>query len=56
MNVKELYLTLLQQGKSPRDAAREAQERTGFSAVTGQPIRKDTLRFNMKGKSYGQYK
>jgi hypothetical protein len=54
VNVKELYQELLRVGKSPKDAAREAQERTGFSLVTGAPIRKSTLKFNKRGY-LGQY-
>ena len=38
-NVRELYTALLQEGKTKKDAAREAQARTGYSVVTGRPIR-----------------
>lgn len=51
-DVKALYLKLLKEGKTAKEAAREAQERTGFSVVTGQPIRTDTLR---KKEYRGQY-
>ena len=40
MDVKQLYLDLIKQGKTPKDAAIEAQERTGISVVTGRPINK----------------
>jgi hypothetical protein len=54
MNVKEVYAELIKEGKSPKDAAREAQERTGFSVVTGAPIKAKGLEFNKRGK-IGQY-
>jgi hypothetical protein len=41
LNVRSLYIKLINEGKDPKDAAREAQERTGFSLVTGRPIKKD---------------
>jgi len=55
-NVKSVYLELLKQGYTKKDAAKEAQARTGMSAVTGSKI-KDKLKFNKKtGKvRYGQY-
>ena len=37
-NVKNIYKTLLAQGYTKKDAAKEAQARTGMSAVTGGPI------------------
>ena len=35
------YRKLLLEGKSEKEAAKIAQERTGISLVTGKPIRKD---------------
>jgi hypothetical protein len=54
LDVKEIYNALLKEGKTPKDAAREAQERTGFSVVTGRPIKHD-LNSNKRGY-FGQYK
>lgn len=50
--VQTEYRKLLSEGKPPRDAAKVAQERTGLSLVTGQPIRKD---LPYKVKYAGQY-
>ena len=56
IDVKQLYQTLLREGKSPKAAAREAQERTGMSAVTGRAIRGNNLQFKQTKTSYlGQY-
>ena len=37
-NVKIIYKTLLAQGYTKKDAAKEAQARTGMSVVTNRPI------------------
>jgi len=56
MNVTEMYQQLLKQGKTPKDAAKEAQARTGMSAVTGRPISKQLYsKFGKKGQVIGQY-
>ena len=39
-DVKKMYQALVAQGKPPKDAAKEVQQRTGLSAVTGKPINK----------------
>jgi len=39
-DVKKMYNALVSQGKTPKDAAKEVQQRTGMSAVTGKPINK----------------
>ena len=53
--VTMLYNELVNKGYSKKDAAKEAQARTGVSAVTGKPIRR-TVAFTNKGKvKYGQY-
>ena len=52
--VQKLYKQLLSQGRTPKDAAREAQQRTGMSVVTGAPIRQKKLKFTSKGTTYGQ--
>ena len=50
-----IYNKLLKEGYSEKDAAKEAQSRTGMSAVTGAPIKR-TVEFTNKGKvKYGQY-
>jgi hypothetical protein len=54
MDVKQIYNQLLREGRSKKDAAKEAQERTGMSAVTGRPINKQ-LYFTKTGMRYGQY-
>jgi hypothetical protein len=46
------YRKLLLEGKPPKEAAKIAQERTGISLVSGQPIRKD---IPYKVKYNGQY-
>jgi len=38
-NVQELYQKLINDGYTAKDAAKEAQARTGHSVVTGRPIR-----------------
>ena len=56
-NVKEMYNALVAQGKPPKDAAKEVQQRTGLSAVTGRPIVKSLYgKFSKRtGKVTGQY-
>lgn len=55
-NVKAVYESLLKEGMTKKDAAKEAQARTGMSAVTGRPIVK-RVEFSSRGNvSYaGQY-
>ena len=38
VDVKKMYNALVAQGKPPKDAAKEIQQRTGLSVVTGKPI------------------
>lgn len=54
MNVKKIYQDLLARGYTKKDAAKEAQARTGLSVVTGRSIRRQ---FSETSKSYkyGQY-
>lgn len=56
-DVKKMYQALVKQGKHPKDAAKEVQERTGLSAVTGKPINKELYgKFSKKtGEVIGQY-
>ena len=54
-NVKEVYQMLLLEGYTKKDAAKEAQNRTGMSVVTGRPIDRQ-LKFNKPKKTpFGQY-
>lgn len=53
--VTKIYNELVNKGYTKKDAAKEAQARTGMSVVTGAPIRR-TVQFTKKGKiKYGQY-
>jgi len=51
--VKILYGKYLSEGKTPKDAARMAQELTGDSVVTGRPINRQ---LPYRRKYAGQYK
>ena len=57
IDVKKMYNDLVSQGKPPKDAAKEVQQRTGLSAVTGKPINKQLYDSFSKitGKVIGQY-
>ena len=52
-DVNELYNALLEQGYTPKDAAKEAQARTGNSAVTGRPIKPKSTNWK---KNFKQFK
>ena len=54
---RKIYQELVKQGVHPKDAAKQAQERTGLSVVTGQPINRQLgQKFSRKsGKVIGQY-
>ena len=54
MNVKEIFQKLVADGYDESDAAKEAQQRTGVSLVTGKPIKQSSLKFTSKGTTYGQ--
>lgn len=49
-----IYEELLEKGYSKKDAAKEAQKRTGIALVTKEPIKAKQLRFTSKGVQYGQ--
>jgi hypothetical protein len=49
-----MYKALLAEGYTAKDAAKEAQKRTGLSAVTGAPIKPKGLKFSKEGVTYGQ--
>ena len=54
-DVREIYRDLVSQGMHPKDAAKQAQDQTGHSVVTGQPI-KHQIKFSKKsGKVIGQF-
>ena len=53
--VKELYETLLKRGYTAKDAAKEAQARTGHSLVTQRPIKQRGPKHPLKTKyMYGE--
>ena len=56
-DVRQMYRTLVAQGLSEKDAAKQVQARTGLSAVTGKPINRQLYgKFSKKtGKVIGQY-
>lgn len=49
-----IYKQLLAQGYSKKDAAKEAQARTGMSMVSGKPIKAKQTSFSSEGVTYGQ--
>ncbi len=55
LNVKDLYEKNLKEGMSPKDAAKDAQARTGLSVVTGQPPKRTHRSLKEIGKIKGQY-
>jgi len=52
--VKEIYDELVKSGYTQKDAAKEAQKRTGHALVTQAPIKSKKLKFTKKGVTYGQ--
>ena len=52
--VDEVYKGLVASGYTAKDAAKEAQKRTGMSTVTGKPIKPKQLKFSNEGVTYGQ--
>lgn len=54
--VRDIYLELLKKGYTAKDAAKEAQARTGDSVVTGRPIKQRGPEHKTKRKwTYGEY-
>ena len=55
--VKKIFNELVAKGMTPKDAAKEIQQRTGMSAVTGKPINRQLYKSFSKrtGKVVGQY-
>lgn len=51
-SIYEIYENLLKQGKTPKEAAKEAQERTGIALRSGRPINR-SVSFTSKGINYG---
>ena len=51
--VNDLYQALVQGGYSAKDAAKEAQARTGDSVVTGRSIKHKSINWK---KNFKQYK
>ena len=54
MDPRQIYQELVKQGKNPKDAAKEAQAKTGMSVVSGRPINRQ-LNFTKRTTYYGQY-
>jgi hypothetical protein len=54
VDAQQLYRQLLAEGKTPKDAAKEAQARTGYSLVSNKPIKPKGLKFSDQGVTYGQ--
>jgi len=54
-DVKKAYEALVKTGMSEKDAAIQVQERTGYSVVTGKPIKQKQLQFTKGRIVYGQY-
>lgn len=53
---KKIYRELVSGGMHPKDAAKEAQDRTGLSVVTGRPINRQLSFKKKSGQVYmGQY-
>lgn len=56
MSVRDIYLELLQKGYTEKDAAKEAQSRTGDSVVTGAPIKvRGPIHKTKRKWTYGEY-
>lgn len=53
--VKQIYQENLKKGMSPKDAAKDAQARTGVSAVTGRPFKRTHRSYEEIGEIKGQY-
>jgi hypothetical protein len=54
--VHEMYQALIKNGYTPKDAAKEAQARTGQSVVTGRKIKSPGPKNKPKRKwLYGEY-
>jgi len=51
--VNQVYNQLLKEGKTQKEAAKIAQEKTGMSLITGRPINRD---LPYKVKYAGQYR
>ena len=52
--VDAIYESLVAEGYTKKDAAKEAQRRTGVALVTKKPIKPKQLKFTSKGTTYGQ--
>jgi hypothetical protein len=54
--VTEIYLNLVEKGYTEKDAAKEAQARTGYSLVTQKPIKQRGPKHTTKHKwRFGEY-
>lgn len=52
-DVASRYETYVKQGLNPKDAAKKAQQETGYSLVTGKPFKQSKLNFTSRGVNYG---
>jgi hypothetical protein len=53
-DVQVIYKQLLAEGYPAKDAAKQAQQKTGMSVVTNAPIKPKGLTFSKEGVRYGQ--
>ena len=53
-SVKAIFDALLEKGYSQKDAAKEAQARTGYSIVSRKPIKGPKIKTNKEWK-FGEY-
>jgi hypothetical protein len=51
---QQMFEKLVAGGKTQKDAAKEAQRRTGVSLVSGKPIKSKQLKFTKQGVTFGQ--
>jgi len=51
-----IFESLVAEGRTEKDAAKEAQSRTGISLVSGVKIKASQLKFTKKGVTFGQQK
>ena len=53
-DVDKIYQELVAAGRTAKDAAKEAQARTGMSLVSGKQIKQKQLKFTSEGVTFGQ--
>jgi len=55
VKAQDIYESLVKAGRTQKDAAKEAQARTGMSLVSGKPIKRTPKFSKRTGKVIGQY-